>query len=91
MDFHSELLNFQEKIARLPKGVRADPAYWINRIKDKSSDGLLASFERQVKEEMKTGNGGAQYDNADHEWTAFNRLMSKAIDCPETTQRKSRT
>ena len=91
MDFHSEILNFQEKIARLPKGVRADPAYWINRIKEKSSDGLLASFERQVKEEMKTGNGGAQYDNADHEWTAFNRLMSKAIDCPETTQRKSRT
>ena len=26
-DFHSELLNFREKVARLPKGVRADPAY----------------------------------------------------------------
>jgi hypothetical protein len=45
MDFHSELLNFQEKIARLPKGVRANPAYWINRIKEKSSDGLLRAGE----------------------------------------------
>jgi hypothetical protein len=70
MDFHSELLNFQEEIARLPKGVRADPAYWINRIKEKSSDELLASFERQVREEVKTGNGGAQYD-ADHESDCF--------------------
>jgi hypothetical protein len=61
-DFHSELLNFKEKVARLPKGVKADPPYWINRIKEKTSDGLLAVFERQVKEEMKTGNGGAQYD-----------------------------
>ena len=88
MDFHSELLNFQEKIARLPKGVRADPAYWINRIKEKSSDGLLASFERQVKEEVKTGNGGAQYD-ADHEWTAFTRLMSKAIDVQKRRNAKA--
>jgi hypothetical protein len=38
-DFHSELLNFKEKIARLPQGVRTDPAYWINRIKEKTSDG----------------------------------------------------
>ena len=53
----------------------ADPAYWIHRIKEKTSDGLLVSFERQVKEEVKTGNGGGQYD-ADHEWTAFNRFMS---------------
>ena len=37
-EFHSELLNFKESIARLPKGVRADPAYWINH-------GLLASFD----------------------------------------------
>ena len=88
MDFHSELLNFQEKIARLPKGVRADPAYWINRIKEKASDGLLASFERQVREEVKTGNGGAQYD-ADHEWTAFNRLMSKAIDVQKRRNAKA--
>jgi hypothetical protein len=28
-DFHSELLNFKDKIAQLPKGVRADPAYWV--------------------------------------------------------------
>ena len=37
-EFHSELLNFKESIARLPKGVRADPAYWINH-------GLLTSFD----------------------------------------------
>ena len=82
-DFHSELLNFKEKVARLPKGVRADPAYWINRIKEKTSDGQLAAFEREVKSEEKSGNGGVQHD-ADHEWITFSRVMSKAID----TQRK---
>ena len=90
MDFHSELLNFQEEIVRLPKGVRADPAYWINRVKEKSSDGLLASFERQVKEEVKTGNGGAQFD-ADNEWIAFSRIMSKAIDIQKRRNVKSAT
>jgi hypothetical protein len=89
-DFHSELLNFKEKVARLPKGVRADPAYWINRIKEKTSDGLLASFERQVKEEVKTGNGGAQFD-ADNEWIAFSRIMSKAIDVQKRRNAKSAT
>ena len=82
-DFHSELLNFKEKVARLPRGVRADPAYWINRIKEKTSDGQLAAFEREVKSEEKSGNGGVQHD-ADHEWITFSRVMSKAID----TQRK---
>jgi hypothetical protein len=73
MDFHSELLNFQEKVARLPTGVRVDPAYWINRIKEKTSDGLLASFERQVKEEVKTGNGGA------HSMTPINELITSGL------------
>ena len=89
-DFHSELLNFKEKVARLPKGVKADPPYWINRIKQKTSDGLLASFERQVKEEVKTGNGGALFD-ADHEWIAFSRIMSKAIDVQKRRNAKPET
>ena len=63
-DFHSELLNFKEKVARLPKGVRADPAYWINRIKEKTSDGQLAAFEREVIKEEKLGNGGVQHDES---------------------------
>ena len=58
-DFHSELLNFKEKVARLPKGVRADPAYWINRIKEKTSDGQLAAFEREVIKEEKSQEMGA--------------------------------
>ena len=51
-NFHSELLNFKEKVARLPKEVKANPSYWINRIKEKTSDGLLAAFEREVKSEV---------------------------------------
>jgi hypothetical protein len=57
-DFHSELLNFKEKISRLPKGVRADPAYWINRIKEKMSDGQLAAFDCELKSEEKSGKWG---------------------------------
>jgi hypothetical protein len=89
-DFHSELLNFKEKIARLPKGVRADPAYWITRIKEKTSDGQLAAFEREVKSEEKSGNGGVQHD-ADHEWITFSRVMSKAINTQKKRNAKSAT
>ena len=38
-----------------------------------------ALIERQVKEEVNTGNGGALFD-ADHEWIVFSSIMSKAID-----------
>jgi hypothetical protein len=41
-----------------------------------------------VKEEVKTGNGGAQYD-ADHKWTVFNRLMSKAVDVQKRRNAKA--
>ena len=75
-DFQSELLNFKEKVARLPKEVKADPPYWINRIKEKTSDGLLAAFEREVKNEVKSGNGGVQHV-ADHEWIIFSRVMCR--------------
>ena len=40
-------------MARLPKEVKANPSYWINRIKEKTSDGQLAAFEREVKSEEK--------------------------------------
>ena len=93
-DFHSELLNFKRSRRKwhgLPKGVKADPPYWINRIKEKTSDGLLAAFERQVKEKVKTGNGGARFD-ADHEWITFSRnMMSKAIEAQKRGNAKSAT
>jgi hypothetical protein len=41
------------EVARLVYEVRASPAYWINRIKEKTSNALLATFEREVRDEVK--------------------------------------
>ena len=48
------------------------------------------AFEREVKSEEKSGNGGVQHD-ADHEWITFSRVMSKAIDTQKKRNAKSAT
>jgi hypothetical protein len=89
--FHSELLNFKEKVARLPKEVKANPSHTGSTAsRRKRAMDCWQAFKRDVKSEVKSGNGGVQHD-ADHGWITFSRVMSKAIDTQKKRNAKSAT
>ena len=69
----------RELTSRLPKAVRGDDEYWINRIREEAGMQIMFYFAEVLPQIAQTDENVTQV-TASRDWLVFLRVMAAAID-----------